>query len=1160
MELPINDIHKFDTPNTIRNKIAIHYNLDPKYLSNFKVSSSNTISGKIITILDALSNFETDEIEKNVVPSFKKFYEKVYPNFKLTSQELLNIWILYSSTYKDATGSMLKFLQSELNNELKDLSLMYPNEFTSTSINNVPKDIDIKPTNVLINEIKQFDNSVKQFDNIKPAEVSNFEQKKQYITITVDVSNTNYPLDYFYDKIQLNDTIPFASYNDYCKISKTFVLNGNVGVYDNTILLLYKKTKIEFEEEDNDDEDEEDKLEVDTVMWYKLYSTIFIKKISDGETHYLTIEMDIENNVNVDSILYNIEAVLNWPDISVKSDIITTNKISGEFYALKQIIDPIVTKDIITFHPILKHILYSNDNLLSFNFELQKNKNPYRNIIHFVEYTTKSKFVCNITTRMSNRTDVIVNPTLKLGEPITVFKIIRGSSIDAISRFQDIISKFITIYNIKVKEITSEYAKLVDNVNTRTFSIKDSSLSDIAPNIFIDKYSRLCSKQKNPIIYEDEYDDEDASMLLFPKDDDNARVYKCTDDEYKYSGLIVNNLGNKTEYPYLPCCFKTNQKSNPKSNYTKYYEEDEDEKVDGKKSEYERVLQTQKFANFGLFGVLPEDITKLLKIFDKSFDYYRRGMHYRNPILVLSSFLECVLDALNWNNITKQKDEKEREAIIKVERESVANFIKDSGLCKQECYNISIKDIENNVKNPNHYLSPSLYIRAIEEYYNINIFVFQRNLSNPAGNLVIPNHDYKHGYIFSPLKSRLSVLIYEHTGGIWDKQYSCELIIHYNPTTLKTMTVFNPDDKIITSLYKQMLQMYSIYEANEIVSPAQVVDIKNIKSQYIDIYGKTRYLEYNEPSMVIYCQPIPPLNSPIMQIVPRVKNVKTFIDKYSLKKIDDNVYSTDDNFKIHTNIDITMDQYLSPLNLSSFVYNKRVSIHLIEYLLYLYSVYISNAKVVKNTAESITDFLNLFTLVSNSPIYTVDFLVKNNPKIVEIDSENMRDKLNYIMRVNLLNNRRVIVNYHKQSYLNNYYNSLFDFSKYSQQHLIYLNSLELMTNNIYDTKLHLHPPAKYTKNIFFIRYNNKNYLTQFDKTLEQALIRLYNWYKNNINSNEGTTFNFKFTCVPFTNGQYDNPIIVKGKENLGDDIDPTVIYTYNDTFSYYISLLKLKLN
>lgn len=1151
MELPIDNIHNFDTPDTIRNKIGIHYNIDPKYLNNFKLSSNyKKTNVKIFTILDLLHEFEIEESKK--IPSFKKFYEKVRNNFNLSSQEILNVWKLHLSYFEDNEDDMLlKFLTAELNNDIQELSVLYPYEFNNTSLNAVPKSMNLKPNKNMIEEITEFDLAVNEFDNTIPTPVSNFEQKKQYITITIDIENKNYPLEYFYDKIQLNDTIPFASYNEYCKILKTFVLNGNTGIYNDTIFLLYKKSKIEFEDDDEDEDEYQENVKTNSMMWFKSYSSILIKKISDEESNYITIEMDVENGVNVDSILQNIEKSLNWPDISLKSDIITTNKISGEFYALKQVIDPIVTKDIIVFHPVLKYMLYSNDNLMSFAIEEFKNKNPYKNILHYVEYTTKSKFVCNITTRMSTRNDIINNPTLKLGEPITVFKIIRGNSIDVIARFQEIISKFITIYNKNVKEITSDYLNYVSNVNARTFSIKDSSLSDISPNIFIDKYSRLCSKQKNPVLTEQEYNENDTSMLLFPKDDENSQVYKCDDDDYAFAGLVVNNLANKNEYPYLPCCFKTDQKNNPKSNYTKYYE-DEDEKGQEKKSEYERVLQTQKFANFGSFGVLPEDIAKLLKIFDKSYEYYRRGMHYRNPVLILSSFLECVLDAINWNNITTQTDEKEREMIIKSERESIANFIKNSGLCKQECYNMTIKDIENNIQNLNHYLSPSLYIRAIEEYYNVNIFVFQRNSNTPTGNLIIPNHDNHHGYIFSQLKSRLSILIYEHTGGIWDKQYACELIIHYNPTTLKTMTVFSPDDKIIINLYKQLLQMYPIYEKDNIIKPVQVIDIKNIKSQYIDIYGKTRYIEYKEPSMVIYCQPIPPLNVPVLTKIPKIKNVEIFINKYKLKKITDKVYANDDGFKIYINIESSEDKYLSPLNLSSFVYNKRVSTHLIEYLLYMYSVYLKNLTGSKKTKDSIKEFLNSATTISNNPEYKIDLLVENNPKIVQIESENMRNKLNYIIRVKMLNDRQNIINYHKQKYLNNYYNSIFDFEDYSHQYLIYLKSLDLIMNNIYDTKLYLIPPDKINDSIFFLRYNDKNYLAQFNNILDDALARLYNWNINNINSTVvdiNGTLDFKFICVPYVNEQYDEPITVKGYD-LNNDT-PIIIYSN----SQFISLL-----
>lgn len=119
-----------------------------------------------------------------------------------------------------------------------------------------------------------------------------------------------------------------------------------------------------------------------------------------------------------------------------------------------------------------------------------------------------------------------------------------------------------------------------------------------------------------------------------------------------------------------------------------------------------------------------------------------------------------------------------------------------------------------------------------------------------------------------------------------------------------------------------------------------------------------------------------------------------------------------------------------------------------------------------------------------------------------------------------------------------------------------------MTKNMYDTQLYLHPPqSKYNTSVFFIRYNDKNYLSQIDVTLDNALTRLYNWYQNDINSLTSINYkDFKFTCIPYTQGQYGTAITVEGPgiDSDSSGVVPIVIYVYNDTGAYFIPLLDFK--
>ncbi len=1178
MELPnhkIIHLNNFDTPETIRNKIAVQYNIDPKYINKLKIPY-NLYSQKewpsdvyIMTILDAL--------RQSKAQTFAVFYKYTSPIFDLMPQELVNIWKQYYINAETQNDKQLtQILDDELKTDINNLEVLYPIEFAGVHIKNIDTDLSI--SSKLINELKIFDIEIDKFEKLPIHATTKFEQKKQYITITIQSSELNYPFEYLFDKIILNENIPLVIYNEYCKIYKTFILNGKIPSYENNIVLLYKKSNLEYMNQEDDEEDEDENEDEDQNnhdedhdyrndakhMWYKLYNIITIHR---DNIENIIIEMEIDNNVNIDNIIKNIKQVLNW-DIEI-STLITTNKISGEFYVIHQIMDPIITKDIILFHPVLKNIMYSNDNIIAPDSNITViGKYKYKNIIHYIDPITKNKFICHISTRTATRNNLInyahIYTDLKIGDPITVFKIIRGANISIINYFQNIIGRLVNIYNEHSLGITEQYSKFVNDINTRVFVSKKESLTDILPNIFPEQYSRLCAKQKIPqIIQADVYKNDNSTQLEFPKNDDNSNYFECNSNDYPYIGLVSNKLSNKTDYPYLPCCFKLDQKNNTESNYYKYYYKND--MTSKQKQEYERILQTQKFAKFGAYGVLPENIFQLFSILDKNNEYYRRGIHFQNVVLEMSSFLECVLDAINWNNILQYaKDETEREKIIKNERLSISTFIKNSGLCKQECYNLSLTEIEENIKNINHYLSPLLYIRAVEEFYNINIFIFQRDLKTPRGNLIIPNHEPNSNYLFTPLKSRQTIIIYEHIGGIWENKYSCELIIRFNPKTLKTITLFNHDDKIVSSLYQQLLQMYSNYQGNVNILPVEPPNIKNIKSQYIDNFGKVRYLTYIKPDSIIHCQPIPPLNVPVDKTVPTIQGLKEFISTYKLQKHGDNAYITNDSFQIFTaNQSITSNN----LDLNIFVRNKRVSIHLLEYLLYLYSQYIKNKSGSGSgikTNENIKEFLEKHTIVNtidNKLNYNINFLVQENPKIIEIDSLEMRSKLNYMIRVHLLNNRKLIANYYNQNYLNNFYNSILDFKENPNQELICTRILYTIYNNLYETKLQLYPPDHYINNLFFYRYRNMNFLAQPTKTLDEALIRLYNWHSkssNTINILQEIPI-YPFICIPYTNKKYDKLVKVDSGNPITKN-DVYILYCYTDSSTqspYFIALLNI---
>ena len=77
--------------------------------------------------------------------------------------------------------------------------------------------------------------------------------------------------------------------------------------------------------------------------------------------------------------------------------------------------------------------------------------------------------------------------------------------------------------------------------------------------------------------------------------------------KYKHVGLKQNKLKNADIYPYVPCCFKLDQKK--KEKFINYYEGKEIVKTEKKQN---NIISTDKILKYNQFGTLPTNIEKFI--------------------------------------------------------------------------------------------------------------------------------------------------------------------------------------------------------------------------------------------------------------------------------------------------------------------------------------------------------------------------------------------------------------------------------------------------------------------------------------------------------------------------------------------------------------------
>ena len=171
---------------------------------------------------------------------------------------------------------------------------------------------------------------------------------------------------------------------------------------------------------------------------------------------------------------------------------------------------------------------------------------------------------------------------------------------------REIISKIMYYYNKHKREIVEEYSKYFHfELEEKLISTESSvQVRRLAPDVFPPRYTRICPKP--PIIVEK---DEDLT-IRFPIDGSSVeRIYKCPYEKEIYPGFKKNTLENKDKFPFLICCYTSDQMEKPGSTMRGYYKnESVKEKKERKQTNFSsrRSLQDGSSAlyDFGLFQTI----------------------------------------------------------------------------------------------------------------------------------------------------------------------------------------------------------------------------------------------------------------------------------------------------------------------------------------------------------------------------------------------------------------------------------------------------------------------------------------------------------------------------------------------------------------------------
>jgi len=207
---------------------------------------------------------------------------------------------------------------------------------------------------------------------------------------------------------------------------------------------------------------------------------------------------------------------------------------------------------------ILKYVIV-NDNILSKYFFMKECNNILR----------------RRTVSIFSRTFPNISFSINITRPTVITVSIKNCS--SVEQLDDVAETILNIlhYTILHSEHIAQFLNryLVKKIilSPTCSAPKNNTLRAMEPAMFISHYTRLCPNP--PVVV----DDEEAKTLpsdmvmKFPMfGESETRNYTCKHEKYKYIGLKENTLGNKREYPFLPCCFFKSQMQKRSSAFNRY--------------------------------------------------------------------------------------------------------------------------------------------------------------------------------------------------------------------------------------------------------------------------------------------------------------------------------------------------------------------------------------------------------------------------------------------------------------------------------------------------------------------------------------------------------------------------------------------------------------
>lgn len=711
----------------------------------------------------------------------------------------------------------------------------------------------------LSRKVKAHSELVDRLNSLAPVPYTQFyPEKSKYL---LDLGATDFSVEEIFDSLDVTENVPLIVLDGVYKVRSDFTPNTDMATAQYPRGYIVMKVNGEREVGVRDVKDT-----------YKRYSDA-VFAVSDGRLVGTLVVYLGKRNVREPEFRKRAMKAFRHGSPSVLAS--TERDSSCLFYFPHQSMDPTVWSDLVMNNPYFYDILAVDESV-----RISKTKtNVYMKVVFGSESIS-------MQTNVGEKGEL--PPGIMDKENYVRVRIAKSTTSQRIEALQDLVARLLSVYNAEYIDTVQEYTKYVPDFKPTQLvtaatrkNVKKLTLGDIAPDIFMSRYSRQCPRP--PVVLSDrEAAETSRAVMIFPKyGESTPRNYVCPDDDLPYPGLKLNTSSeNNDVFPFVPCCYTKDQRDKKGSTYRHYYDGEPLKK--GKQTQ--DVFRTGKLLPVGAVGVLPKQINDFFNtILPPDKQIMRLGIN-----ITRLAFLEAVLVAMGTIGVDKNRPSANAELLERHAKDiSTREF---ASAARQELYDKSTDDILSIMTDGD--LRATWFVNVLQIKYGCDIYIFT---DANGGTLTLPDHIM--GY-YRLVPRRPAVFVYQHWGSEANSPQHphCELMVVTDRDNYKIQQVnFPPDSKAAKTAAEVFSAMITKYlpttEIPPAIGPILFAAIP-ILSQDVDSYGKCRMIctEFNGTPITVMLPPCPPFDRPIDKTIHRasVRDVVGFVTLHKLEVTDRN--------------------------------------------------------------------------------------------------------------------------------------------------------------------------------------------------------------------------------------------------------------------------------